>query len=104
MEHHPAFRKLFKGWRTCRYFGRNLGKLNEGSKTVQDGGLWYEEALPTETILSGIVLATPVSKSGMDSEAVFSELSKLMDKTLQLGGKATVGQGMCRVLLGKESV
>jgi CRISPR-associated protein Cmr4 len=79
-------------------------KLNEGSKTVQDGGLWYEEALPTETILSGIVLATPVSKSGMDSEAVFRELSKLMDKTLQLGGKATVGQGMCRVLLGKESV
>lgn len=79
-------------------------KLNERSKTVQDGGLWYEEALPTETILSGIVLATPVSKSGMDSEAVFSELSKLMDKTLQLGGKATVGQGMCRVLLGRESV
>src|SRR5947209_6412044 len=27
-------------------------KLLEDSKTVQDGGLWYEEALPAETILS----------------------------------------------------
>ena len=24
-EHRPAFGKLFKGWQTCRYFGRNLG-------------------------------------------------------------------------------
>src|SRR5207253_4581961 len=27
MEHHLSFRKLFKGWRTCRHFGRNLGSL-----------------------------------------------------------------------------
>jgi hypothetical protein len=29
MEQRPSFGKLFKGWRTCRYFGRNLGSLNE---------------------------------------------------------------------------
>jgi hypothetical protein len=29
MEHHASFRKLFKGWRTCRYFGRNLGRLSK---------------------------------------------------------------------------
>jgi len=28
MEHHSSFCKLFKGWQTCRYFGRNLGSLN----------------------------------------------------------------------------
>src|SRR6266566_5399662 len=32
-EHRPSFGKLFKGWQTCRYFGRNLGSLK--SETVQ---------------------------------------------------------------------
>ncbi len=77
-------------------------KLNEGSKTVQDGGLWYEEALPAETILSGLVLATPVAKSGKSAEDVFKVINDLMGKALQLGGKATVGRGLCRVLIGKE--
>ncbi|SRR6266487_1775212 len=77
-------------------------KLREDSKTVQDGGLWYEEALPAETILSGIAHVTPIPKSGKTTAEVSQELSKLMGKTLQLGGKATVGRGMCRVLLGKE--
>jgi hypothetical protein len=27
MEHRLSFGKLFKGWRSCRYFGRNLGSL-----------------------------------------------------------------------------
>src|SRR6266566_2005564 len=38
-EHRPSFGKLFKGWQTCRYFGRNLGslnsKLNETRKTTE---------------------------------------------------------------------
>lgn len=74
-------------------------KLREDAKTVQDGGLWYEEALPTETILSGIVLAIPIKASGIDAEGVFKVLSGLTGKMLQLGGKATVGRGLCRVLM-----
>jgi CRISPR-associated protein Cmr4 len=72
-------------------------KLLEDSKTVQDGGLWYEEALPAETILSGVVLTNPNA-----SAKVFEVLKKLTGKTVQFGGKATVGRGMCRVLIGKE--
>src|SRR5260221_6133028 len=64
-------------------------KLREDSKTVQDGGLWYEEALPAETILSGIVLATPTGRSNKSTKEVLDALSGLMGKTLQLGGKAT---------------
>lgn len=79
-------------------------KLREDSKTVQDGGLWYEEALPAETILSGIVLATPTGRSNKSTKEVLDALSGLMRKTLQLGGKATTGRGMCRVLLGQEGV
>jgi CRISPR-associated protein Cmr4 len=64
---------------------------------VVKGGLWYEEALPAETILSGIVAVSPVKAS---SELVFATLDRLVEKPLQLGGKATVGRGLCRVTLG----
>ncbi len=74
-------------------------KLQEESKTVQEGGLWYEEALPTETILSGIVLAMPTKTSGITTAKVFEVLQGLTEKTLQFGGKATAGRGMCRVQL-----
>ncbi len=74
-------------------------KLKENTKTVDTdtGGLWYEEALPTETILYGFALATPVSASKISSQQVFTELTNLTSKAVQLGGKATVGRGICRV-------
>ncbi len=76
-------------------------KLNDDTKTVATGGLWTEEALPTESVLSGLVLATPVRKKDVKQDAndVLKELAKLSG-TMQLGGKATVGRGLCRVLLG----
>jgi CRISPR-associated protein Cmr4 len=79
-------------------------RLNEDSKTVETGGLWYEEALPTETILSGLVLVTPWKNSKLKAEDALTRLNNLTQRTLQLGGKATVGRGMCRVYLagGKQ--
>ncbi len=75
-------------------------KLLEDSKTVKKGGLWYEEALPTETVLSGLVVATPVK---VDPPKVFTVISELIQKPLQLGGKATVGRGLCRLqMIGGE--
>lgn len=79
-------------------------KLKDDAKTVQDGGLWYEEALPAETILSGIVLATPMKVSGITADDVFTVLTGLTGKTLQFGGKATIGRGMCRVQLTQKGV
>lgn len=72
-------------------------KLQEDTKTVQSGGLWYEEALPTETILYGLVMDTPMKRNGKAINVfdVLSDLTK--NKTLQLGGKATVGRGLCRI-------
>jgi CRISPR-associated protein Cmr4 len=78
-------------------------KLKEDTKTVQDGGLWYEEALPAETILSGIALATPTKAADIPAEKVFKVLQDLTGKTLQLGGKATTGHGMCRVQFAGEA-
>jgi CRISPR-associated protein Cmr4 len=69
-------------------------KLIEDVKTVKKGGLWYEEALPTESILSGLVVATPIRAT---RDEVFTTLTTLMGKPLQFGGKATVGRGLCRL-------
>jgi len=72
-------------------------KLMEDSKTVQQGRLWYEETLPTESILSGLVIATPVKKAAITTQEIYAELQKLNGKTLQVGGKATVGRGLVRL-------
>lgn len=77
-------------------------RLQPDAKTVVDGGLWYEEALPTETILSGIALVAPPSAAKITTTEVFEFLGELTNKTLQFGGKATVGRGLCRVLLAAE--
>ncbi len=75
-------------------------KMLADKKTVQKGGLWYEEALPAETILASLVVATPVKAAGVNSaDDVFAILEELTGKTMQLGGKATVGRGLCRVRL-----
>lgn len=81
-------------------------RMQEKSKTVETGGLWYEEALPTETILSGIVLATPTqaakkANEKLDIKEVFDILQGLTGTTMQLGGKATIGRGMCRVQIAQ---
>lgn len=75
-------------------------KLLEDVKTVQKGGLWYEEALPTETILYGFVLATPTGhhkNNGLNEAAIFDVVERSIEPVVQLGGKATVGRGLCRL-------
>jgi CRISPR-associated protein Cmr4 len=74
-------------------------KLQEDTKTVKKGGLWYEEALPTETILYGLVLATPPKQNGLNEQGIFAVVRCSIQPVVQLGGKATVGRGLCRVLL-----
>lgn len=69
-------------------------RLREDAKTVEKGGLWYEEALPAETVLGGLVLATPVKA---EPDEVFKTFAGLIEKPLQLGGNATVGRGLCRL-------
>jgi CRISPR-associated protein Cmr4 len=73
-------------------------RLDDDKKTVATGALWYEEALPVETVLAGLVLATPVKASGAKVDEVFTQIIALAhDKTLQFGGNATVGRGLCRM-------
>jgi CRISPR-associated protein Cmr4 len=71
-------------------------RLDDEKKTTVRGALWYEEALPTETILSG-VLSTIAN--GDKANEVVRKIEKLIGKPFWLGGHTTVGRGLCRVIL-----
>lgn len=76
-------------------------KLDDDAKTVAKGQLWYEEALPTETILYGLVTATETkTRQGQVRSTIpntFSVVASLADKAMQFGGKATAGRGVCQL-------
>lgn len=90
--------------------------IQEGTKIVQGGALWYEETLPSDSILYvGVAAAKsrqyeldengnrqPVEKSAKDIRTNFHSLFT-DDPWLQIGGNETVGMGWCHVhLLSKE--
>jgi len=65
-------------------------RLEDATKTVASGGLWYEEAVPAEAIFYGFVGATSAEPS----------LASLqIDQPLQIGGDATIGRGLCKVVI-----
>jgi CRISPR-associated protein Cmr4 len=67
-------------------------RLEDATKTVASGGLWYEEAVPAEAIFYGFVGATSAEPS----------LASLqIDQLLQIGGDATIGRGLCKVVIAR---
>lgn len=73
--------------------------LEDDTKTVKQGQLWYEESLPTESVLVSLVSAQSIGKQYLTPAAVMSHAATLMKDSIQLGGKATVGRGRCRLEL-----
>lgn len=76
-------------------------KIKEDTKTVADGALWYEESLPAESILMGILWCDKVYGNPVNTE---EELLKSYAKDipmLQFGGKATTGKGIVRCVFDK---
>lgn len=79
-------------------------RINDETKTVASGALWYEESLPTETILAGLVWCDKVY-GGKNSENRSAE--EMLEHFcaaplhLQIGGKATVGKGLVRCMFDK---
>ncbi|MCA9950726.1 MAG: type III-B CRISPR module RAMP protein Cmr4 [Anaerolineales bacterium] len=66
------------------------------NKTSQN--LWYEEALPAETVLVGLITAQPVGTNGMNPNDALNKVPDLIDGLTQLGGHATIGRGLCRLI------
>jgi len=74
-------------------------QLEPEKKTVKTGALWYEEALPAESILEGIVVAQPPAQTGINAQQAINAVKTLENQLLQVGGSATVGRGLCRIRL-----
>lgn len=74
-------------------------RLNNETKTVAGGALWYQESLPAESVLAGLAVASdvPKSRSGREADDLIEHVTTLTKGLVQLGGKATVGQGTCFV-------
>ncbi len=73
---------------------------NQLTENKTSGNLWYEEALPAESVLAGVVLAQRVGENGLSPDEALNKVAELTATPLQLGGHATIGRGICRVLIG----
>lgn len=73
--------------------------LDNDKKTSKN--LWYEEALPAESILAGIVTAQQVGTDGLPPADVLGAIKKQTGEAVQLGGHATIGRGICRVIMAE---
>ncbi len=62
---------------------------------VEPGALWYQESLPAETVL--VSLFRTETRKGSDAAADVKLASITAEQFLQIGGKATTGQGMVRL-------
>jgi CRISPR-associated protein Cmr4 len=76
-------------------------RLDNNTKTVAPGALWYQEALPAESVLAGIVIAGNVNAANGRLKRLAGELldhvGSLTNGLVQLGGKSNTGLGSCFV-------
>ena len=94
-------------------------KIDSEKGTVARGALWYEEYLPTDSILYSLALTTPLflkvddvnderqkkgifyadqglNKNLSEAEKVMEFVEKNLPSIIQIGGDATVGKGIVR--------
>ena len=77
-------------------------RIDRDTRIVKDGALWSEENLPAETVLWGIMgIVDARDRSGLKA----NDLADLLPKDemmIQVGGKHTVGRGLCRLLIAQN--
>jgi len=80
--------------------------LDNDTKTVKSGALWYEESLPPDTVLYVCLVGQKTRvKNGTKSAAdVLKHITQdLFNRPyLQLGGNETVGMGWCKVKIWQQ--
>ncbi|MDP2752372.1 MAG: type III-B CRISPR module RAMP protein Cmr4, partial [Rhodocyclaceae bacterium] len=82
-------------------------RIDADTGTAQDGGLFYTENLPPESLLVAPLLASQTRTGKGDAspaEIVMMQISTVINgKLLQIGGDATTGRGLvlAKVVEGK---
>ena len=77
-------------------------RLQPDSKTAAEGGLFYEEFLPAETVLYSVLIANKTRNQAAQQWSASQVLGYLKEKlppVLQIGADETVGKGFCAVRL-----
>jgi CRISPR-associated protein Cmr4 len=69
-------------------------RIDDATGTADDGGLFNEETLPSETLLYAPLTVLP---RGTEDNAVFTALA--IEQLVQFGGNGTTGLGFCTVKL-----
>lgn len=77
-------------------------RIDRETRIVKQGALWNEENLPAESVLWGVIGVT-ASRNIKSTVQTAEDLAELLpvnqDINLQIGGKHTVGRGLCRLVL-----
>lgn len=74
--------------------------IENKTKIVKPGALWYEETLPPDTLLYTTIVAFKSRKDAQkEADEVLEHILDLFSEHpyLQIGGNETVGMGWCRV-------
>ncbi len=73
-------------------------RIDPDTGTASEGGLFYTENLPPESLLVAPLLASQTRKGKKedgDAESVFAKIKNVIDgRLLQIGGDATTGRGL----------
>lgn len=72
-------------------------RINDETKIVERGALWYEESLPAETILAGIAWCDKVyGQAQLTHDLILNHYCR-EPLSCQVGGKASTGKGRVRI-------
>lgn len=79
-------------------------RIDPATRTVKQGALWSEENLPAESVLWGVIGVSPSRRKedAQDAQTLAKTLLDVKADVLQLGGKHTVGRGLCRFVLNQK--
>jgi CRISPR-associated protein Cmr4 len=71
-------------------------RINSETKTVETGGLFYQENLPSDTLMYSIAATHDSFKEGNDQDAsdLFKKIRALNEQSIQLGGNESIGKGI----------
>lgn len=76
--------------------------IDHARGVVKRGALWYEENLPVDSVLWGLLGVDVPRGGGAKPEDAWGSFKEGVAQAgvVQIGGKATVGRGLVRMLLG----
>lgn len=76
-------------------------KIDNNTGTVQDGALFTEEYLPTDSVMYSLVMASKEygKKASATNEQAMQFFKEILPPIFQLGGNATIGKGLLRTKL-----